>query len=64
MRSVKRVGSVLQKVYGADGLTIACQVGLLLDDLQVIFTFCSGRQSGRTNCPSRPLSHSAPQIPF
>jgi len=27
MRSIKRVGSVVQKVYGGDGLTIACQDG-------------------------------------
>lgn len=26
MRSIKRVGSIVEKVYGADGLTIACQV--------------------------------------
>lgn len=26
MRSLKRVGSVVQKAYGGDGLTIACQV--------------------------------------
>jgi hypothetical protein len=25
MRSIKRVGSVIEKVYGADALTIACQ---------------------------------------
>ncbi|KAF8203770.1 diadenosine 5',5'''-P1,P4-tetraphosphate asymmetrical hydrolase [Pholiota molesta] len=27
MRSIKRVGSVIEKVYGADALTIACQDG-------------------------------------
>ncbi|KAF9486344.1 diadenosine 5',5'''-P1,P4-tetraphosphate asymmetrical hydrolase [Pholiota conissans] len=27
MQSVKRVGNVVEKVYGADGLTIACQDG-------------------------------------
>ncbi|KAF8963910.1 diadenosine tetraphosphate asymmetrical hydrolase [Flammula alnicola] len=27
MQSVKRVGSVIEKVYGGDGLTIACQDG-------------------------------------
>jgi bis(5'-adenosyl)-triphosphatase len=26
MRSIKRVGSIVEKVYGADGLTVACQV--------------------------------------
>ncbi|KAH9486378.1 Bis(5'-nucleosyl)-tetraphosphatase [asymmetrical] [Psilocybe cubensis] len=28
MRSIKRVGSVIQKVYGANALTIACQDGV------------------------------------
>lgn len=26
MRSIKRVGNVVQKAYGGDALTIACQV--------------------------------------
>ncbi|KIK07365.1 hypothetical protein K443DRAFT_673619 [Laccaria amethystina LaAM-08-1] len=27
MRSIQRVGNVIQRVYGADGLTVACQDG-------------------------------------
>ena len=30
MRSIKRVGNVVQKAYGGDALTIACQVVFFL----------------------------------
>ena len=30
MRSIQHVGNVIQRAYGADGLTIACQVSLFL----------------------------------
>lgn len=30
MHSIRRVGEVVERAYGADALTIACQVVLLL----------------------------------
>lgn len=67
MRSLKRVGSTVQKAYGADGLTIACQVRIITLIFNVEQSpsslFYLGWKSSRTNRPPRSLSHSAPQIP-
>ena len=74
MQSVKRVGTAIQKAYGGDGLTIACQVKILFSFL--IQTFCKhlffvlrvvslqylGWESSGSVSSSRPLPHHTSEV--
>lgn len=64
MASVQRVGTVIERVYGADALTIACQVRFTSFSLIIIqgdVTLLAGWKSGRPDYASRPLPPDAPQ---
>lgn len=64
MASVQRVGTVIERVYGADALTIACQVrftSFILIITQDDVTLLAGWKSGRSDYASRPLPPDASQ---
>jgi HIT domain len=61
MSSVQHVGRMIERVYGADGLTVACQVDIhiivwtrpdLTDTMITIWLVTIGRRSGRPISPS------------
>ena len=66
MESVKIVGTVVEKAYSGDGLTIACQVRQYHSrylNFRVYDLSDTGRPSCRTNYPPRSLPHFTPQSP-
>ena len=67
MESVKTVGTVVEKAYNGDSLTVACQVRYhVYESPDYIFIYdlsTLGRSRCRTIYPPRSFPHFAPQVP-
>ena len=71
MQTVKHVGTVVQKAYGGDGLTIACQVHFFFFFSNILHTFLKkhvslynylGWESSGSISSSRPLPHPSSKV--
>lgn len=58
MHSVQRVGAIIERAYGADALTVACQASshlLLISDVFLMIVMLLGWQGCWTKCTARTL---------